>query len=116
MGATSAVRGLAQVVGMEAILLPAALVQAFGMTVLATMPGTVATKLGMAIGMIMTTSSMTTASMITSTTTSLQLESEVVARLLYGYGYGRCGWLYNEAPITGSPYWWDRYYTCVGYY
>ena len=82
MGATSAVRGLAQVVGMEAILLPAALVQAFGMAVRATMPGTVATKLGMAIGMIMTTSSMTTASMITSTTASLQLESEVVARLL----------------------------------
>ena len=80
--------GLAQVVGMEAILLPAALVQAFGMAVLATMPGTVATKLGMVIGMIMTTSSMTTASMITSTTTSLQLESEVVARRLY---YGRCG-------------------------
>ena len=68
--------GLAQVVGMEAILLPAALVQAFGMSVLATMPGTVATKLGMVIGMIMTTS------MITSTTASLQLESEVVARLL----------------------------------
>ena len=26
------------------------------------------------------------------------------------------GWLYNEALITGSPYWWDRYYTYVGYY
>ena len=24
----------------------------------------------------------------------------------YGYGYGGCGWLYNEALVTGSPYWW----------
>ena len=34
----------------------------------------------------------------------------------YGYGYGGCGWLYHEALVTGSPYWWDRYNACVGYY
>jgi hypothetical protein len=34
----------------------------------------------------------------------------------YGYGYGGCGWLYNRAAITGSPYWWDRYYACTSYY
>ena len=82
MGATSAVRGFGPSGWHGGHFAAAALVQAFGMAVLATMPGTVATKLGMVIGMIMTTSSMTTASMITSTTASLQLESEVVARLL----------------------------------
>ncbi len=33
---------------------------------------------------------------------------------LYGYrghGYG-CGWLYRRAIVTGSPYWWRRYYWC----
>jgi hypothetical protein len=34
----------------------------------------------------------------------------------YGYGYGGCGWLYRRAVVTGSPYWWDRYYACAGYY
>ena len=32
----------------------------------------------------------------------------------YGYydsGYG-CGWLYQRAVVTGSPYWWRRYYAC----
>jgi hypothetical protein len=31
------------------------------------------------------------------------------------YGYGSCGWLRRQAAITGSPYWWDRYYACVNY-
>ena len=34
----------------------------------------------------------------------------------YGYGYGGCSWLRRQALITGSPYWWDRYYACVNYY
>jgi hypothetical protein len=36
----------------------------------------------------------------------------------FGYGYhgGGCGWLYDRAVATGSPYWWDRYYACIGYY
>ena len=36
----------------------------------------------------------------------------------FGYGYhgGGCGWLYGQAVATGSPYWWDRYYACIGYY
>ena len=36
----------------------------------------------------------------------------------FGYGYygDRCGWLYRRAVATGSPYWWDRYYDCIGYY
>jgi hypothetical protein len=33
----------------------------------------------------------------------------------YGYG-GGCGWLYRNATATGSPYWWNRYYRCTGYY
>lgn len=32
------------------------------------------------------------------------------------YGYGGCAWLRRQAIATGSPYWWDRYYDCVGYY
>jgi len=32
------------------------------------------------------------------------------------YGYGGCGWLYRNAIATGSPYWWNRYYECTGYY
>ena len=24
-------------------------------------------------------------------------------------------WLRRQDIITGSPYWWDRYYACVGY-
>jgi hypothetical protein len=24
--------------------------------------------------------------------------------------------LRRQAVITGSPYWWDRYYSCVNYY
>jgi hypothetical protein len=31
------------------------------------------------------------------------------------YG-GGCGWLYRRALATDSPYWWDRYYECIGYY
>ena len=34
----------------------------------------------------------------------------------YGYGYGGCGSLYHRAVVTGSPYWWDRYYACANYY
>jgi len=39
-------------------------------------------------------------------------------RPYFGYGYygGGCGWLYRRAIATGSPYWWDRYYDCIGYY
>src|SRR5262245_23170571 len=33
----------------------------------------------------------------------------------YSYGYGSCGWLRRQAAVTGSPYWWDRYYACVNY-
>jgi len=40
------------------------------------------------------------------------------SRPYFGYGYygGECGWLYRRAIATGSPYWWDRYYDCMGYY
>ena len=31
----------------------------------------------------------------------------------YYYG-GGCGWLHRKAVVTGSPYWWSRYETCVG--
>jgi len=34
----------------------------------------------------------------------------------YGYGYDGCGWLRRQALITGSPYWWNRYYACINYY
>lgn len=27
-------------------------------------------------------------------------------------GVGRCEWLRRRAVITGSPYWWRRYYRC----
>jgi hypothetical protein len=33
----------------------------------------------------------------------------------YAYGYG-CQWLKWKAIDTGSPYWWNRYYECIGYY
>jgi hypothetical protein len=33
----------------------------------------------------------------------------------YGYG-GGCGWLYTNAVATDDPYWWNRYYECIGYY
>jgi hypothetical protein len=33
---------------------------------------------------------------------------------LYGYG-GGCGWLHRQAVLTGSDYWWDRYYRCSRY-
>lgn len=32
---------------------------------------------------------------------------------VYGYGYGGCAWLRQQALITGSQYWWDRYYACI---
>jgi len=33
------------------------------------------------------------------------------------YGsYGSCGWLHHRAVVTGSRYWWHRYYECVGPY
>ena len=40
------------------------------------------------------------------------------AYLYWGYGYygGGCRWLYRNAIATGSAYWWDRYYACIGYY
>lgn len=31
----------------------------------------------------------------------------------YGYGYGNCAWLRQQALITGSSYWWSRYYDCI---
>jgi hypothetical protein len=34
----------------------------------------------------------------------------------YGYGGYGCGWLRRQALITGSPYWWNRYYACANYY
>ena len=44
----------------------------------------------------------------------------------YYYGYapyvvgayygGRCTWLRRRAYLTGSPYWWSRYYSCRNYY
>jgi hypothetical protein len=33
----------------------------------------------------------------------------------FPYG-GGCGWLYRSAKATGTPYWWNRYYECIGYY
>jgi hypothetical protein len=38
-----------------------------------------------------------------------------VPYISYGYG-GGCGWLYRNAINTGSSYWWNRYYECIGYY
>ena len=33
----------------------------------------------------------------------------------YAYGgYGSCNYLYRRAIATNSPYWWNRYYACVG--
>ena len=29
------------------------------------------------------------------------------------YGYGGCAWLRQQALITGSPYWWQRYNSCI---
>jgi hypothetical protein len=35
----------------------------------------------------------------------------------YAYGaYGSCSHYYDRAVTTGSDYWWNRYYDCVGYY
>ena len=31
----------------------------------------------------------------------------------YAYGYGNCAWLRRQAIITGSPYWRNRYQTCL---
>ena len=32
---------------------------------------------------------------------------------VYGYSYGpRCGWLRHRALVTGSRYWWHRYWQC----
>ena len=31
----------------------------------------------------------------------------------YAYGYGNCAWLRQQALITGSQYWWSRYYDCI---
>jgi hypothetical protein len=33
----------------------------------------------------------------------------------FPYG-GGCGWLYRNAKATRAPYWWNRYYECIGYY
>jgi hypothetical protein len=30
------------------------------------------------------------------------------------YAYGGCGYYYRRAVATGSSYWWNRYYDCVG--
>ncbi|MBO0762994.1 MAG: hypothetical protein J2P50_00110 [Hyphomicrobiaceae bacterium] len=38
----------------------------------------------------------------------------------FAFGYndygGDCFWLRREALYTGSPYWWSRYYACIGAY
>lgn len=35
----------------------------------------------------------------------------------YGsYGYDACAYYYNRAIATNSPYWWNLYYDCVGYW
>lgn len=33
----------------------------------------------------------------------------------YDYYYGDCDYEYRQWQITGSPYWRDRYYECIGY-
>ena len=33
----------------------------------------------------------------------------------YAYGYGGCAWLRQQALITGSAYWWQRYNSCIYY-
>ncbi|AGK56912.1 hypothetical protein HYPDE_26148 [Hyphomicrobium denitrificans 1NES1] len=36
----------------------------------------------------------------------------------YGYPYyygNNCAWIYQRALVTGSAYWWNRYYDCIGY-
>ncbi|HEY1243877.1 MAG TPA: hypothetical protein VGF29_03505 [Hyphomicrobiaceae bacterium] len=39
------------------------------------------------------------------------------APFAYGYyAYGDCYWLRRRALHTGSPYWWNRYYSCIGAY
>jgi hypothetical protein len=30
-----------------------------------------------------------------------------------GYYYGDCDWLRRRAIVTGSRYWWRRYYLCI---
>jgi hypothetical protein len=30
------------------------------------------------------------------------------------YPYAGCTWLRHRALRTGSPYWWNRYYACIG--
>jgi hypothetical protein len=30
---------------------------------------------------------------------------------VYGYRH-RCAWLRHRAIVTGSPYWWHRYWRC----
>lgn len=37
------------------------------------------------------------------------------APLYGGYYYGSCRWLRHRALVTGSPYWWRRYYACRGW-
>jgi hypothetical protein len=32
----------------------------------------------------------------------------------YGYYDGGCRYYYRRAVATGSSYWWNRYYDCVG--
>jgi hypothetical protein len=34
----------------------------------------------------------------------------------YNYDYGGCSWLRRQALVTGSSYWWNRYYSCANYY
>ena len=33
----------------------------------------------------------------------------------YGYYGGDCSIAYRNARASGSSYWWNRYYACVGY-
>ena len=108
MRATSVVRELAHAVGMVATLLRGPVVLAFGVAVLATMPGTGATRHGNWHGHDHD-------HFVHDHRFHDHFNNRFVAVGIggwwpgyygYGYGYGGCGWLYNEALVTGSPYWW----------
>ena len=71
---------------------------------------------GTVIGMTTTT---ITSSMATITSTTASSVSDFgwwPAYYGYNYGYGGCAWLRRQALATGSPYWWNRYSSCVNYY
>lgn len=47
------------------------------------------------------------------------MEGDWVRVWVYGPSYytygGDCYWLRQQAIITGSPYWWNRYNLCIAY-